>query len=1220
MSNMNPENSNADIAGKGNLFSDSSSESQESADFQGTASMDSQLEYLKSIDSTLKDLLKTGQTISQSDAMNAKQGQGSKKGGKFGAPRKPKNFAEGLQDALLESVLGPGFKDQMRAQMNGLAKAFGVELQDLPGELGKQVGNSLVKNIKNTKLGGSVFSRVENRRDKMFGNLQNAWNRGVSDARAKQSPSEDTKEKEAERNEANKAAANRAASDADFNKAKDSDKSSNNSKDVVNSLKNQAEGKIKDKVKGKIKDTLTDLVSEGAESPGEALASQAADAASSAATSAETVEAVSGTAEAVEVAEAAEIAGGTAEVASGLAGTTEAMAGLTAVAAEVIPYVAAVAIVLELISPLLEGLGKLLGALKSSGNRDNETRKKYAELERKRMEADIEAIIVEPFNILKDAANAVYDAWDKNVRLINGTQGYSKADLQDLMSIYAQRLRDEGLTKVISGADITESLATVLQAGLSGKVAEEFAYQATKLNAAVPTQDFFGYASTYASLAANAIKNGASEADAIAYATRQLDLFASGVLFANRQLTGGFTTGLKDAQSIFEQSVKIAQTSRTNDPAGIANVMTAVSAVVGAIAPDLASSMTDAVYRAATGGNDSSLVALRSLAGINASNTEFLRAVAANPQKVFADLFTALAERQNMSNSAYMEVAEGLSNIFGVSMDAFARVDFNYLADAISSMKLGVDALGENVELLASGETTLTPEQLKMQQINEYMLDEGLSYVLDNQVARSIQEHMWDEQMKREIIEAEYGVNIHGAALDFLEGLKHTVSNILDFLNPLGWLFKTLNNIASTGVEAYEQDKDIKRILEATNVGSAKDKALYQLTTRNQNLQLVADYPALLGVASGYQSARNGRVARNKAFEDVGAALMGGILGGILGGPIGIVAGGLLGGAAGVGISGAQDWAQRGASYSGESVSDFSNGPKASSVDSLYRWRSLSKSTSTAVFNAVSQGVEKAAMNSAQTSAQAAADTAQAYMKDKVDKMVGDMKKAIEEEKSYDEWVKTASKYGISDFKAAIDAAGYKENQLKSQFESEQTGAGKDKKLEREAKEEKFWEDLQLNSDSSMSQLIVLTTLTNTLLTENNEWLHKINSMQINFRDVSWKGFINGAKGWIKFYDHWVDYFVKHVAYNVAVSGNKKGTISTVSKIQTAEKKDKETAIYALAEALVKNTVDLKDPTVQTNALLADILIIVKAIMQQNTAAASNSTLSDMLGALALGK
>ena len=48
-----------------------------------------------------------------------------------------------------------------------------------------------------------------------------------------------------------------------------------------------------------------------------------------------------------------------------------------------------------------------------------------------------------------------------------------------------------------------------------------------------------------------------SQAEAIEYANSQLKTFASEVLYASRNLAGGFSTGLKDAQSPFEDSVRL---------------------------------------------------------------------------------------------------------------------------------------------------------------------------------------------------------------------------------------------------------------------------------------------------------------------------------------------------------------------------------------------------------------------------------------------------------------------------------------------------------------------------------------------------------------------------------------------------------------------------------------------------------------------------------------
>ena len=74
---------------------------------------------------------------------------------------------------------------------------------------------------------------------------------------------------------------------------------------------------------------------------------------------------------------------------------------------------------------------------------------------------------------------------------------------------------------------------------------------ATILNAAIPNQDFFGYADEYASIVANATAQGQSQAEALEYANEQLESFASNVLYSSRVLTNGVTTGLQDAENLF---------------------------------------------------------------------------------------------------------------------------------------------------------------------------------------------------------------------------------------------------------------------------------------------------------------------------------------------------------------------------------------------------------------------------------------------------------------------------------------------------------------------------------------------------------------------------------------------------------------------------------------------------------------------------------------------
>ena len=499
----------------------------------------------------------------------------------------------------------------------------------------------------------------------------------------------------------------------------------------------------------------------------------------------------------------------------------------------------------DFLGQLTEGFGKFIEGLSKAANRDMSKRQKLIELSINRVRADTEELIKEPFQVLKDAANEMYQAWDGSIRVINQTQGYSKEDLQDLISAYAQRLRDEGLGDTVSSAEITSNLKKVLESGLSGEVAEQFAYLATKLNAAVPTQDFFAYGDAYASLAANAIKDGRSQGEAIQYANQQLELFASNVLYASRQISGGFSTGLQNASDIFKKATQIAVASRIGDPSQIAGTLTSVAAITGAIAPDLASSIVDAVYNAAVGGNNSQIVALRSLAGINASNTEFLQSFVNNPKEVFATLFRNLGSMQNMSQANYMEVAEGLADTFGLSSDAFARVDFNYLADAVSAMNVSNAALTESMTQLESGQSTLTSEQMRIRQINEYMINQGLSYVLDNAAARSIQEHMWDEQLAQQIQDNTYRIDLVGDALQLLQDIIGAVRNILGFLNPVTTVLKAIN-LAQTIYEAAKVPQEIENVLKAGQIGKGNQQVLKNLTNVGKELNLTNSYLSTL--------------------------------------------------------------------------------------------------------------------------------------------------------------------------------------------------------------------------------------------------------------------------------------------------------------------------------------------------------------------------------------
>ena len=857
---------------------------------------------------------------------------------------------------------------------------------------------------------------------------------------------------------------------------------------------------------------------------------------------------------------AGDIAAAGGDMSAGIPAFKAGIAGAAKSLSSILPQIAAIGAALyiadqalEAFSPLVEGLVGLFGAVSKAANRATETAKKNLEYAKDRLTKDLNAIAEEPFKILKESAQEVQEAWSSTMGTITATQGYTKADLQDLMSVYAQRLRDEGLTRYVSGADITENLAKVLESGLSGKVAEEFAYIATKLSAAVPTQDFFSYANTYASIAANAISAGASEAQAISYANDQLESFASNVLYASRQIAGGFSTGLSNASTLLEDATKIAVASKSGNVSSISGVLTSVSAIVGAVAPDLASSMVDAVVSAAIGGNSSSYTALRALSGAGAANTAFLNALAQDPQKVFTSLFQNLAELQGMSSDNFMEVAEGLSEVFGVSMDAFARVDFNYLAKAISEMNVNNSSLSENMALLVSGQTTSTAEQLKAEQINQYMLEEGLAYVLDNEVARSIQEHMWDEQLAREIEQTTFGVELQGATMSLLQGLAQTVESILNFLNPFYWL-KKIGNLITTSQEAAAQDKDLKAILEAGKVGSGNALALRRLTSRNKDLNLTTNYLELLGESSAVSKARYNQQVWNSLSGQ--SAAFGG-------------ASSLFGGL----IDNVVDAAA--SAYAGASASPRSG----------YKWGMVGKSATRYLANTSTAQESPYELLSA---SQQVANKSNA----KFQSFLDTMDKYVEKNKTYDEWVSTATKYGIVDVAAALEEQGYTEAELKGRFESKEAQRASEYQHEREVNEDLFW-----------------ATGTNFWAVEHPEFQGQL----LDLTEEQLNQLIVANKQLTEFYNQWVDYYVKHTAYS-------RETLNAydVAAIRNAEKSESGDAILALANALTSNMVDLKDPAVQQNALLSKILLVCEAIMQQNNST-SQISLPTALSALGMG-
>jgi len=890
------------------------------------------------------------------------------------------------------------------------------------------------------------------------------------------------------------------------------------------------------------------------------------------------------------------------------------------------PYLIVIVAALKILGPALEGVASVAKALGAAANREEEQRKKMLENAKKRQEADIKYLAEQPFKILEQAAQKWYDTWDANLSKIGQTQGYDKEAVYALYEGYADRLRSEGYGSVISATDVIDKLSTVLDSGLSGKAAEEFAYAATKLNAAIPNQDFFSYVDTYASIAANAIAQGKTESQALSEANQQLEAFASNLLYSSRELAGGFSTGLKNSADLFNNAVKIAQTAKTYNASEISGTLTSVSAVIGAIAPDLASSLVDNVVQAAIGGNDSSLVALRSLAGVNAGNTEFLRALAENPKEIFSTLFSNLASMQTMSPDNYMEVAEGLASVFGIDKNALARVDFNYLADAISAMNTNSNTLEENLSLLQSGQTTTSAEQLKAQEINSIILEEGLAYVIDSEAGRMIQQHMWDEQRDNAIMKNEYAVNLQGAALDFLEGIRETFRNLMIFLNPIGYAANAIANIAETVAEVADNQQDIQEVLELGAVGSNRT-ALSNLTTTNRDLQLTTSLVEMMGGRQGTRASSlmswlgvtNPISAMNTGFDmmmDLSHSLVTGLTGLV------------------------------------EGTSGGSSG--SAGVVSRYVWGTVGKS--------LSQAIKQTSMNTntiASVAAVSATQAAQNSTNARFAEFLATAEAAVSGNNplTYDQWVATAREHGISDYNAALEAYGRTESEIQNFFEKHEAQAGARKENERKEKEEAFWKDTRKfwdydNGTSGKFQTAVwlpffgegqkydtrmdsVDTALSTLQGQigdsaNHTVISGVEELSRKLGDdsqttvISVLGlihaefnttFVTSSSMFQKCLQSWVKYINDSKSYTDTLSKSAAWRDLTI-----AERDQQSNAALALANALGEfKAADLEsmNPQLQTNVLLGQIVTILQTIAQQS--GSGGLSLIDTMSALGLG-
>lgn len=152
-----------------------------------------EIAYLKSIDSTLRDMAKNGIKTSQSaarqsmprrtdfrDRQNSKTGSdmfsfGNTKRKNSGGKDPAGDFLDGIGKSLMDSLGGSDIKKRMKGLLKNVSDTFGAPLEDIPGMVGEELGKQAMSAFKGTGLGKSLTGKISNYANNILGDLEKAF-------------------------------------------------------------------------------------------------------------------------------------------------------------------------------------------------------------------------------------------------------------------------------------------------------------------------------------------------------------------------------------------------------------------------------------------------------------------------------------------------------------------------------------------------------------------------------------------------------------------------------------------------------------------------------------------------------------------------------------------------------------------------------------------------------------------------------------------------------------------------------------------------------------------------------------------------------------------------------------------------------------------------------------------------------------------------------------
>jgi hypothetical protein len=309
-----------------------------------------------------------------------------------------------------------------------------------------------------------------------------------------------------------------------------------------------------------------------------------------------------------------------------------------------------------------------------------------------------------------------------------------------------------------------------------------------------------------------------------------------------------------------------------------------------------------------------------------------------------------------------------------------------------------------------------------------------------------IQEHMWDEQIAREIQETTYGVEIKGAVLEFITGIYNTIDKIAMILIPFYGLTKLISNVVQSVSDSVDQRNMVEDALVAGNVGYQNIKQFKNLTTTGAALDIVQDYASQLSGITGIAGPNKQALDALKANWEFNTNPFGALY------------------------------------YSDNNTVSNNSASFRPSLTSKYTWGSISKSNADlfkrfAAFVGSSESFG-ASENTILPSRKSATEMARTAISNKFEQMLTDeYMKPFLQEGGYSEWAKSASKLGIVDISKAMESSGYNEADIKQRFEIQQAQEATKQKQAREKLEESVWESHLAHINYIESEFIPLVLI-----------------------------------------------------------------------------------------------------------------------------------------------